>query len=71
MEKCSEVLNKIIANAPVDIAEIVQTVNAHYDKQSDGYKEEIARFGACFTTNDFKEGTDAFLNQRKAVLTGK
>ncbi len=71
VEKCREVLNKIIANAPVAIAEIVHTVNAHYDKQSDGFKEEIARFGACFTTNDFKEGTDAFLNKRKAVFTGK
>lgn len=71
LDKCREVLYKIIANAPVAIAEIVRTVNASYDKTKDGYKEEIARFGACFTTDDFKEGTDAFLNKRKAAFTGK
>lgn len=71
MEKCREILNKIIANAPVAIAEIVHTVNAFYDKEKDGYREEIERFGACFTTEDFIEGTEAFLNKRKAAFKGK
>ncbi len=71
MDKCREILNKIAAQAPVAVAEIVRTVNAFYDKEKDGFKEEVERFGACFTTEDFKEGTDAFLNKRKAAFTGK
>ncbi len=71
MEKCKEILNKIIAQAPVAVAEVVRTVNAHYSKIENGYELEIARFGACFMTDDFKEGTDAFMNKRKAAFTGK
>lgn len=71
MDKCREILQKIAVQAPVAIAEIVRTVNAHYDKTRDGFREEVERFGACFTTEDFKEGTDAFLNKRKAEFKGR
>lgn len=69
--KCEEILNKIQAMAPLAIGEIVKTVNACYDKNSDGFNTEIERFGACFTTQDFKEGTEAFLGKRKADFQGK
>lgn len=69
--KCEEILNKILDMAPLAIGEIVKTVNACYDKNSDGFNTEIERFGACFTTHDFKEGTEAFLGKRKANFQGK
>lgn len=71
LEKCKEILNKILAQAPIAVAEIVRSVNAHYSKTENGYEVEIARFGACFTTEDFKEGTDAFLHKRKADFQRK
>jgi enoyl-CoA hydratase len=71
LAKCHEILNKILVQAPVAVAEIIHTVNAHYDKQKDGFREEVERFGACFTTEDFIEGTTAFLNKRKADFKGK
>jgi enoyl-CoA hydratase len=37
----------------------------------DGYAEEAKQFGLCFTTEDFKEGTTAFVEKRKAVFLGK
>lgn len=70
MTVCVGILVKIKAQAPVAISEIVRTVNASDDKQADGFRVEIERFGACFTTGDFKEGTDAFLNKRKADFKG-
>jgi enoyl-CoA hydratase len=71
LNKCNEVMHKIIAQAPIAIAEIVRTVNAHYDKTQNGFDCEIERFGACFGTADFVEGTQAFLTKRKAEFEGK
>jgi enoyl-CoA hydratase len=71
MEKCFEVMNKINAQAPVAISYIIKSVNAFYAKEEDGYKTEIDAFGDCFGTEDFKEGTDAFLNKRKAEFKGR
>jgi enoyl-CoA hydratase len=35
-----------------------------------GYDEEIRQFGKCFGTADFREGTTAFLEKRKADFPG-
>jgi enoyl-CoA hydratase len=71
LDKCREILSKIKAQAPIAIAEITRTVNAHYDYKTDGFQEEINRFGACFGTEDFTEGTQAFLNKRKPDFKAK
>ena len=69
--KCKEILNKIAKNAPIAIAKTIAAVNAHFEDGVDGFKTEARMFGECFDTADFKEGTDAFLNKRKAVFAGK
>jgi enoyl-CoA hydratase/carnithine racemase len=38
---------------------------------SEGLKFEAALFGECCTTDDAKEGINAFLQKRKPVFTGK
>ncbi|WGK65731.1 enoyl-CoA hydratase/isomerase family protein [Croceiramulus getboli] len=61
---------KIMRNSSVAIAEAIEAVNAGYQTGVDGYKAEIKAFGRCFGTEDFKEGTSAFLEKRKADFPG-
>ncbi|HEX5172101.1 MAG TPA: enoyl-CoA hydratase-related protein [Cyclobacteriaceae bacterium] len=64
-------MNKIISKSPVAIANIIKSVNAGFGFEKAGYEAEATNFAACTTTEDFKEGTSAFLEKRKAVFKGK
>ncbi|WP_047418096.1 enoyl-CoA hydratase/isomerase family protein [Cellulophaga sp. Hel_I_12] len=63
---CEKIAQKIANNSPVAISYAIKAVNAGFNSTIDGYQEEIKAFGACFGTEDFKEGTTAFLEKRKA-----
>ena len=67
---CKEIAAKIAANSPVAIAYAIKAVNAGFKKDEDGFATEIKAFGACFATDDFEEGTTAFLEKRKAQFPG-
>ena len=41
-------------------------MNAGYKNGVDGFEIEKREFGKCFGTNEFIEGTTAFLEKRKA-----
>lgn len=62
---------KIMKNSPVAIAKAIQAINANYEDGVNGYNSEIKAFGESFGTADFKEGTTAFLEKRKAEFPGK
>lgn len=62
---------KITKNSSVAIAKAIQAINANYIDGVNGYQVEIENFGASFGTEDFKEGTTAFLEKRKAVFPGR
>lgn len=57
---------KIIKNSPNAIRAAIQAINAGFEDGVNGFDTEIEQFGSCFGTNDFKEGTQAFLEKRKA-----
>lgn len=70
MQGAHKLADSIKKTAPTAIAQAIQAVNAGLD-QSAGLDAEIEAFGACFGTEDFKEGTQAFLEKRKAQFPGR
>ncbi len=69
--KCEEILNKIKTKSPLAISSVIRCVNAYYEKKLDGNNVEINEFGNFFGSDDFKEGTQAFLTKRPAEFKGK
>jgi enoyl-CoA hydratase len=62
---CEKIAGKITRNSSVAIAAAIRAINANFDKTKDGFETEIKEFGKSFGTDDFSEGTTAFLEKRK------
>jgi len=61
-----KIANKIMRNSPLAISAAINAVNANFKDGVNGYDVEVKEFGNCFGTDDFAEGTSAFLEKRKA-----
>jgi enoyl-CoA hydratase len=60
-----KIASKIIRNSSVAISAAIRAINASFEDDINGFDVEIEEFGECFGTEDFKEGTTAFLGKRK------
>ncbi len=62
---CNKIAQNILKNSATAIGSAITAINASFKTGVDGYEVEIKEFGACFDTEDFKEGASAFLQKRK------
>lgn len=71
LPKTKEILQKIQTKAPLAVGKIIALVNEAATASQTGLSNEVKAFGESFGTEDKKEGTQAFLEKRAAVFTGK
>lgn len=62
---CEKLAIKISRNSASAISAAIKAINANFDDSKNGFSEEIQQFGNCFGTEDFIEGTTAFLEKRR------
>lgn len=70
MDFTKNIAAKIMRNSPVAISNAISAINANFKDGLNGFEIEIENFGKCFETGDFKEGTTAFIEKRKANFKG-
>jgi enoyl-CoA hydratase len=65
---CKHFLKDILKNAPLSIKKVITSANAAYQK--DGYNVESHCFADLIETDDFVEGTKAFIEKRPPQFKG-
>jgi enoyl-CoA hydratase len=70
LDETKKILQTIHTKAPLAITKVIEVIN-NFDHTQQGYDFEIKKFGECFSTEDVKEGVNAFLEKRKANFKGR
>ncbi len=68
--RAREILQKIQTKGPVAVRKIIEAVNAYFTEATDGFHFEVESFGYACGTEDFREGSKAFIEKRKPAFTG-
>ncbi len=66
-----ELVKKIMKNAPLAIGMVIESVNASWKNDVNGYQTESNCFSNALKTKDFTEGTRAFLDKRQPEFKGE
>ena len=66
IEEAERIAFKIIKNSPMAVARAIKTINTGSLDRINGFQVEKIEFGKCFGTEEFVEGTTAFVEKRKA-----
>jgi enoyl-CoA hydratase len=70
LAKARTLLQRIMAKAPLAIGGVIACANAVFNQNADGYQMEAAAFANACKTEDFKEGSNAFIEKRKPNFRG-
>ncbi len=70
MAKAEDIAGRILKNSASAISSAIKAINANFEDGVNGFEVEIEEFGKCYGTADFKEGTTAFMEKRKANFRG-
>ncbi|NUM74799.1 enoyl-CoA hydratase/isomerase family protein [candidate division KSB1 bacterium] len=70
--KCEEILQTVLKKGPIAVKLTLEAVMHGLEMpQAEGVQLESNLFGMCFSTEDMKEGTKAFLEKRPANFQGR
>jgi enoyl-CoA hydratase len=70
MDKAMELAAKLNSRGPLALQGVIKCINGYFIPGVDGYALEARTFGDVAATNDFEEGTRAFIEKRKADFKG-
>jgi len=65
MNVARKIITKIGSRGPDAVAKTIETVNAYFDKKSDGFGMEMDYFGKAMASDQTAEGVNAFIEKRK------
>lgn len=66
MDFTNDLAKKISTNSSTAIKASIKCINSNFKDGVNGYLTEINEFSDCFQSEDFIEGTNAFIEKRKA-----
>ena len=70
LSEARKLMDSILAKGPLAVKNALQILNSPNNGSSKGYQEEADAFGELCGTEDFREGTNAFLEKRKPNFKG-
>ncbi|PDM41553.1 MULTISPECIES: enoyl-CoA hydratase [unclassified Geobacillus] len=72
LEEAKKLAKKIAQKGPISVRATLQLLNSFKEKPfQEAVREEAELFGSMFTTEDAKEGVQAFIEKRPPIFHGK
>ena len=71
MDEAEKLARKIASKPPIQASLTLKAIQGYHDKEIEGFDQEAKLFAKTVTTEDFREGTSAFVEKRKPSFKGK